>query len=149
MHCRNVKLAAGPPPPAKLEKARLRRGHKPSIRYHVLEIEPLRARGRQADGLTVRGGEPLNALHLCRGHFKDYGEGNGLFGRYHGKWWWPGQARGSFKKGIVAKDYRMGRVDPEPQDPSHPRQDGSHPASAAVASEPSDASGGSGSQGRP
>ncbi len=28
------------------------------------------------------------ALHIMRGHFKDYREGRGLFGKVHGMWWW-------------------------------------------------------------
>ena len=35
------------------------------------------------------------AMHICRGHFKDYRQGKGLFGRYHQLVWQPAIVRGS------------------------------------------------------
>jgi hypothetical protein len=46
------------------------------------------------------------ALHICRGHFKDYRQ-SGLFGRHKGVFWWDMAARGSAEQGIVDKDYRI------------------------------------------
>jgi hypothetical protein len=40
-----------------------------------------------AAGAKDPGGLP-RALHIMRGHFKDYREGRGLFGKVHGMWWW-------------------------------------------------------------
>jgi len=40
------------------------------------------------------------ALHICRGHFKDYRK-SGLFGKIAGIFWWDQHARGSADCGIV------------------------------------------------
>jgi hypothetical protein len=34
-------------------------------------------------------------MHICRGHFKDYREGRGLFGKYHQLVWHPSLVRGT------------------------------------------------------
>ena len=46
------------------------------------------------------------ALHICRGHFKDFSN-HGLFGKYRGTYWWPMHTRGSSDNGLVVKDYRV------------------------------------------
>jgi hypothetical protein len=47
------------------------------------------------------------ALHICRGHFKDYRNSAGLFGKYKGLYWWDMHTRGTEKAGVVIKDYRV------------------------------------------
>ncbi len=103
-HCKNVGLREEVPPQA-LSRAHQKRHGKPLTRYHVLEIEPmkqvLRTEGqRDETGLK-------KALHICRGHFADYREGQGLFGKYHGRYWVPMHARGAIKEGVVTKDYAV------------------------------------------
>jgi hypothetical protein len=49
--------------------------------------------------------DSLNRVHLCHGHFKNYTEGNPLFGKYTGRYWWQPFVRGNKKKGVVMKDY--------------------------------------------
>jgi hypothetical protein len=103
MHCKNVALAEVVPPAA-LSKARERRKGLPLLRYYELEIEPmkkvLRSEGRIAEtGLN-------QALHICRGHFKDYRK-SGLFGRHKGLYWWDQHARGDADFGVVVKDYSI------------------------------------------
>lgn len=104
MHCKNVALKERGPD-EKLSRAHERRHKKPLCRYHVLEIEPMR------QVLKLEGGSEKTglkrALHVCRGHFADYREGQGLFGKYHGRYWVPMHARGSIKEGVVAKDYAV------------------------------------------
>lgn len=104
MHCRNVEARPIAVPP-KLQRARIRRGHPALVKYHVLELDPMRtvleSEGRaRSDGLAP-------ALHRCRGHFKTYGPGAPLFGRFTGQWWWNEHQRGDAKHGEVAKDYRL------------------------------------------
>lgn len=48
----------------------------PDTRYHNLLIFPIAGRDRQAQ-MTIR-----------RGHFKDYRQGRGLFGKHHDLYWW-------------------------------------------------------------
>jgi hypothetical protein len=103
MHCKNVVQRVVAPPP-KLSKRHKERHGRPLFSYRVLEIEPmkqvLRTEGRSEEvGLA-------KALHICRGHFKDYRE-RGLFGRNKGLYWWDQHVRGSIEAGIAAKDYSV------------------------------------------
>lgn len=102
-HCKNVKLVQEAPPP-KLSKAHNKRHGRPLLRYHVLEITPLKAI-LQAEGNVQADGLP-RALHICRGHFKDFRQ-NGLFGKYKDVYWWDHHMRGKTEEGIVTKDYTM------------------------------------------
>lgn len=47
------------------------------------------------------------ALHICRGHFKNYSNGKGLFGKYKGLYWWDMNLRGNSENGTVVKDYKV------------------------------------------
>ena len=46
-------------------------------------------------------------LHLRRGHFKDYREGKGLFGRIKGLFWCPATTVGRVEEGIIKKTYEV------------------------------------------
>lgn len=103
MHCKNVTLREERDP-EKLRKAKIKRGRPGLVKWSVLEIEPmkqvLRAEGKsEATGLK-------QALHICRGHFKDYRQ-SGLFGKVKGIFWWDSMARGSSTQGVVSKDYSV------------------------------------------
>lgn len=102
--CRNVSASEHRPPPA-LSKRHAERHGRPLCRYYTLDIEPMRkvlkTEGRMDEVGLAR------ALHLCRGHFKDYREGGGLFGRNKGLYWWDANVRGTIKAGVVAKDYAI------------------------------------------
>lgn len=77
----------------------------------VLRIEPLERVMRQyRDELKVAGGS--RRVHLVRGHFKDFSNGNGVGGNPNarGLYWTPPHIRGHKEKGIVAKQYETGRV---------------------------------------
>lgn len=102
MNCKNVKMVESDPATrhtGKKQKNRL-------SRYYTLEIEPIKRVLRQAapaaKGLT----DIQRALHICRGHFKDFRE-SGLFGKYHGVYWWDAQVRGNKDSGEVRKDYEV------------------------------------------
>ena len=47
------------------------------------------------------------ALHICRGHFKDFSQSKGLFSRNKGLFWWDPQVRGNREIGGVIKDYKV------------------------------------------
>jgi len=102
MHCKNVIVQQVDHPP-KLQKARVRRGKRPLITYHILEVHPIR-KILESEGEAHKTGLK-KALHICRGHFKDYMEGPGLFGKVHGIFWWDAHVRGHKKHGMVLKDY--------------------------------------------
>jgi hypothetical protein len=102
LHCKNVTMTTEDPchqrkPPT--PGARCRRLH-----YHVLQIQPLQEILRR-QGQSEHAGLK-QALHICRGHFKDYRQ-KGLFGKYQGLFWWDSHLRGSSTVGITEKDYQI------------------------------------------
>jgi hypothetical protein len=103
LHCKNVTLVdhAVDAPLAKKWKAR--HGFSPTP-YHTLVIEPLKAilRGQGGAG---QGTGLAKAMHICRGHFADYREGRGLFGKYKQVVWIPSMVRGT--KGKAAPPREM------------------------------------------
>lgn len=96
LHCHNVKVVDNPVPPKLAKRYRERHeGQEPSP-HKTLVIEPLkeilRTQGRSNEVGLMR------ALHICRGHFRDYTQGKGLFGKYR-KWvWQPVTVRGKKRK---------------------------------------------------
>lgn len=104
MHCKNVQSEVAFQTD-KLRKAYKKRHNKDLVTYRVLSIEPmkkiLRTEGRGQD-LGFR-----RAMHICRGHFKNYQLGKGLFGKYKGLFFWDQQVRGCKEEGMVQKDYNI------------------------------------------
>jgi len=104
MHCKNVTVDAKPRD-EKLDRVLAKRGRPPRFTFRTLNIEPLKKVARQESS-----GQPTGikrALHICRGHFADYTEGKGLFGKYHGRFWMPQSVKGSLEAGRADKDYRV------------------------------------------
>ncbi len=103
-HCKNVALVDDNVPYA-VSKAFEKRHKMPRITYKTLIINPmmqvLQKEGKLEEHHSIR-----KAVHICRGHFKDYQE-RGLFGKYHGLFWWDMHIRGNKASGIVVKDYRV------------------------------------------
>lgn len=104
LHCKNVTRREVAQPA--FEQRTWRAKHKrPLVRYHVLDIEPmrevLRTEGR-SDEVGLK-----RALHICRGHFVSYSPDKPLFGKVSGTFWKPQHIRGSKKRGLVVKDYRV------------------------------------------
>lgn len=119
MHSRSTRLSPAETKQSEVRKRLLKPGQRPapSVRYHVLEIEPLkkilRTEGRQAeDGLK-------KALHTVRGHFKLYAD-KGMFGRddLRGLFWFESHDRGDPDRGTVVKDYSIGPIDPSGEGPT-------------------------------
>ena len=105
MHCKNVDLRPVTPPEKLSRKHRKQHGHE-LVRYHVLDVEPIR---RVLDKYRKGTREDLRrALHICRGHFKTFTPDAPLLGRGVGTYWWAPHVRGSKETGIVLKDYRVG-----------------------------------------
>jgi hypothetical protein len=101
-HCKNVKVRPDSLP-EKLQKKRSKGGRVPVHRYYTLDIEPMK-RVLTTDGRSREIGLK-RALHICRGHFADYTDGRGLFGRHHGMFWVPQHVKGDARTGSVIKDY--------------------------------------------
>ena len=102
-HCRNVQVMDAPLPEA-VRKKREKRGKHAAV-FKILEIRPMKAVLRNADGNRSTGLK--QRLHICRGHFKDYRNGRGLFGKYRGMFWWEMHVRGDKAQGEVKKDYSV------------------------------------------
>ena len=99
IHCRNVQII----PKGKGVHHNGRDRNAPTFRYHVLQIEPMKkvlAEKAEKNNTDIK-----MAVHICRGHFKDYRNGNGLFGKFKDVYWWDQQLRGDFSLGYVDKDY--------------------------------------------
>lgn len=92
LHCKNVVMVDNSVPAPLAKKYQKRHGVAPA-KYKTLVIEPLkqilRREGRSGEIGIQR------AMHICRGHFRDYREGRGLFGKYHQLVWMPSIVRGS------------------------------------------------------
>lgn len=103
MHAKNVHLVDSPLPPA-VAKRRRREG-KPAITFKTLTIESMRKQAATA----AEGGstDAKRAMHIVRGHFKDYRNSGGLFGKHKGLYWWDMHVAGDEQAGKVIKDYRI------------------------------------------
>lgn len=109
MHCKNTVLTATDPP-REFNRERKKAGLKPFVRFHTIDIEPmkrvLRTEGR-VETVGLR-----KALHIVRGHFATYSEDRPLFGKVAGTFWVPAHVRGSLDGGAVVSDYRVGAPRP-------------------------------------
>jgi hypothetical protein len=104
MNCKNCVLNAVERD-QDVNRNRRKHGLKLFLRYHTINIEPmkrvLRTEGKvEATGLK-------RALHICRGHFSTYSEERPLFGKVAGTFWIPSHVRGSTEEGIIVSDYQV------------------------------------------
>jgi hypothetical protein len=104
MHCKNV-VVQSTEQPIKLQKSRERRGKLPLFTFNTLEIRPITKILKEEGESETKGLK--YALHICRGHFKDFSTGKGLFGKHKGLYWWDSQVRGNIEIGAVIKDYNI------------------------------------------
>ncbi len=81
------------------------RGGKPDIVFKNLVVHPMRPR-KIRDGEGAKTGIKQR-MHICRGHFKDYRDGPGLFGKYQDIYWWEHHVRGDSDIGVVHKTYEI------------------------------------------
>jgi len=105
MHCKNVTLENQAEKAGFSPRRHLRLFGRPPICYKVLAIEPMQK--IIAHCAAERGVSLLKALHICRGHFKDYSRHDGLFGKYKGIFWWNQAVRGNIGAGAVVKSYKV------------------------------------------
>src|SRR5205823_1725124 len=89
----------------KLSRKHARLRGAPLTSYYVLDIKPMRRILDTEGEATTKG--LAHALHICRGHFKNYTEDAPLFGKRVGTYWWGAQVRGKAEEGVVEKDYRV------------------------------------------
>lgn len=112
LHCKNVALEEHKPEyhhvRNKSAKRRGETGYQPAI-FKTLNIYPMSpASGQKTDvGSNQSASSTHKRMHIARGHFRNYLEGAGLFGKYHGLYWVPSHVRGSKESGVVSKDYKI------------------------------------------
>ena len=103
LHCKNVTIADNKPPRHERRQAE-REGKKAPVTFKTLVIEPMK-KVLRTEGNSEETGIK-QAIHICRGHFKDYrGSNKGLFGKYKGLYWWDAHLAGSPEHGSVVKEY--------------------------------------------
>jgi hypothetical protein len=106
LNCRNTVLVDRSPKPPRKSKPKKAAKPKYRLRVHTLEVKPIRKKYRgEAPESDEEAPRRRHSLHICRGHFKDFRDGPGLFGKYRGVYWWDAQQRGTKSVGIVEKDY--------------------------------------------
>lgn len=109
LNCSNVEFVEEGRTNNEVSAKRRHRDRLAWIKYHVLkvrvgkELKPVEPKIPSGDGFTP--------LTIVRGHFRDYSEGKGLFGRLSGsryqRVWVPTFMRGSSDNGVVVKDYEL------------------------------------------
>lgn len=104
MHCKNVSVGKHIYKDHEVREYIKRHGCSP-VKYYELNIEPFKNVMRRNGSDGANG--PKKALHLCRGHFKNFENGKGLFGKVHGLFWWPQLLRGNSEYGTIKKDYNI------------------------------------------
>jgi hypothetical protein len=104
LHCKNVKVVDQETPAPLAKKYHARTGIWPTA-FHTLEIEPLKQILKTQGNATANG--LAKAMHICRGHFKDYREGRGLFGKYKQLVWQPSVIRGTKGKEAAPREVRI------------------------------------------
>lgn len=104
MNCKNTSIEEVNPE-TKLNRERRKAGLKPFLRYHTINIEPMKAVLKTEGGIESNGLK--KALHICRGHFATYSPEKPLFGHFSGTVWKPSHVRGSAKQGVVISDYNV------------------------------------------
>lgn len=104
LHCKNTKIIRGEPN-EQLRKKHVKRKRQPPVSFKILDVTPMKARSQGAS-VSTRTGDSV-AAHMVRGHFKDYRDGGGLFGRHKGRYFWGPSMRGDLEEGYVDKDYNV------------------------------------------
>lgn len=103
MHAKNVSLVDAQPVSPKVAKKRRKEG-KPVIQFKELEVRSMR---RQVQSEGEGGDGARRAMHLVRGHWKDFRNGPGLFGRHKNLYWWDMHVAGAKDAGEVVKEYKV------------------------------------------
>jgi hypothetical protein len=106
MNCRNVSLR----PTSSAQKGK--RGRAPTSKppttvWHEIVINSLPKSRGTSNRRTWGSDDSIIRLHRVRGHFEDYTQGKGLFGKVTGVFWMPDHERGSKSAGEVISSYRL------------------------------------------
>uniref|UniRef100_UPI00333FAE8E hypothetical protein n=1 Tax=Pseudomonas sp. TaxID=306 RepID=UPI00333FAE8E len=102
LNCRNT-VIVDHQPDEKLSKVHKKRHGHQLTTFKTLEISQVKKilTETAANGVS----DLKHALHLCRGHFKNYND-KPLFGRHKGMFWWGPTIRGTGPNAVI-KDYAL------------------------------------------
>lgn len=104
-HCKNVKVEETTEPAPKCVR---REGFPDAkVTYRTLAIGGPAKSARKRLEEDAEEASIQRALHICRGHFAEYGPEAPLFGKHVGQFWVPQHVRGTEKAGRVVKDYEV------------------------------------------
>ena len=109
LNCVNVELVT--PHRSRAAQKRISR-HLPDTQVSEIRVHPI-SQSRRNLGTSSAGSQELVPLHVVRGHFARYGpefDRGLLFGKYAGRFWIQGHARGSAEAGT-----RLHAYTPEPE----------------------------------
>lgn len=110
LNCKNVIVTDNEGRHANRQERRAaeRRNDPPLVTYKTLQIEPMK-KVIETEGDIAKNGL-AKALHICRGHFAEYGDEYGkgkLFGKLEGRYYVPAHVRGKAENGVVHKRYNV------------------------------------------
>jgi len=109
INCKNIRMVTNKETGikrVKRVKSKKKRTLKTEIEFKTLVLD-LTEKQQKELGLPATVAVGSKGFHLCRGHFKNYKNGKGLFGRYKGVYWWLARVRGTDKSKIIVKDYEI------------------------------------------
>lgn len=110
MNCKNVELIDNIPSRGMSRKHERRTGE-PLVSYKTIKVNPMRTVKHATDLDTTpapqTSAELAMPLSIWRGHFKDYRDGKGLFGKFKEVYWWDQHMRGDIENGVNVKDYTV------------------------------------------
>lgn len=101
-HCRSKRVVEYQPP-ERLAKKRKNKGRPPLLSFRVVDLatDSVSVTARPKSEATT-GTMPM---HWAAGHYADYREGKGLFGKHNVLIWKGPHLKGSVEGGIVSKEY--------------------------------------------
>lgn len=102
MNCKNTELIDHDPTP--LTKKQKKQGQQVGTVYKTIKVHPMR-KVYQDNNEEIPTEANEMPLHIIRGHFKDFRNGAGLFGKFRDIFWWEQQVRGKPENGRIIKDY--------------------------------------------
>lgn len=105
LNCSNVQMVNQGMTTDGLSKKDIKIRKLKSLRYHELRVKV----GKEIVPIYgKKGNTGEKGLSMVRGHFKDYSQGKGLFGRIKKpNVWVPPHARGDARNGVIMKDYNL------------------------------------------
>lgn len=107
IHCRNVDLVESKPFSSIGKRHTFKKKQKSNkVTFRTIKISDTLKRVLDQEGQIHKVGVQ-SALHTCRGHFKDYRHGSGLFGKHQDIYWFNEHKRGDADYGRIIKDYKL------------------------------------------